>query len=377
MFDWLDASGGFELRHSNPGSQKVALDTYNGATPNTIISTNSLSPGWHTIGFTRDGTTTTLYVDGAFVGSAVCTLTAAASTSCRIGRRISGVQPWLGGMSSVVLDNNRVWSAAQMLAYHQFGLLPGSATGVYRLNEGAGATAYDTSGNANNGTISGDGYFSSVVPFKKRQQVGGNLVYNGDFEYAPPVNVAQTGSNKWIDGSAAGSSTNYLFGWGLFTTVGGTAALFDSSTSHSGSYSLKVSTTTTGALAQVFNGLNTSWISPIYPSTIPLLPNTSYILTYWMKTQLNSGSANTGAQVIFSERNGSGSQVGVHNGTGIVTTTGWTKYTITATTTSTTAFALIKLAVTGNDGANTLILDAWFDNIYLQQTTVPTRGVVV
>lgn len=58
------------------------------------------------------------------------------------------------------------------------------------------------------------------------------------------------------------------------------------------------------------------------------------------------------------------------------TTTDWTFYTTTFTTGATTSYIVFDHRVYGHQGAATLIMDAWFDDIYLAKTTNPGRVVI-
>ncbi len=242
------------------------------------------------------------------------------------------------------------------------------------LQEGTGTTAYDTSGNGNNGTITA-GTYTADVPSQKRQLVGGNLVQNGAFEFAPPTgsNVACTsGASKWLDGTSTGSVSNYIFRWALIGTAGLVSALFDSSNAYTGAYGLKVSTTATSS-----NGYVTNYTANpgLAVAAIPILPSTQYTGTYWMKTVANSGAATSGANLAFTERNAAGALVNINNGTFVNTTTGWTQYTVTFTTGATSRYLTPKLSVVCNDGAASLIMDAWFDDITLIPTVNTSRTI--
>jgi hypothetical protein len=256
-------------------------------------------------------------------------------------------------------------TAAQVSAVRG-GQLKGNV-GNYPLSEGAGTVAYDTSGNGNNGIITA-GTYTADVPTKKREVVGGNMVKNGDFEYAPPFVAAQTDEFKYIDGTATGS-TNRLFGWAIFSRVVGSSAQFDNTVKHSGSNSLKLSTTdasgyiSVGTFASVAIPLATSFRSQL----IPVQPSTSYTASVYMKT--NNAAANS-VWVDFREVNG-GLTLGTSNlTTKLAGTNEWGKYTVTFTTADTCRYItpLLKIGVAGN------ISDAWFDDIQLYPTTPITRS---
>jgi hypothetical protein len=238
------------------------------------------------------------------------------------------------------------------------------------MDDGAGTLVRDYSGNSKNGTATAVTY-SDDRPTQKRKFVGDNLIYNGNFEYAPPANVDMTSAAvNWIDGTVGGSSTNKLFGWLNYSGTAG-KILFDNTDSHSGLYSLKVSNTVVGSAIQAGNVTNNAGIiNGLGAANVPLIPSTPYTLTFWMKTQLNSGSSATGAGIYVRETSGTGSQI-VQSGSigAITTTTGWTKYTYNFTANAATRYVILKISVEGNNGAATLLMDAWFDDIVLLPTT--------
>jgi len=195
------------------------------------------------------------------------------------------------------------------------------------------------------------------------------LIRNSDFEAAPSFVAATNTNQRWIDGTAAGSTTNDMYGWSTFVMAGSATARFDSSTSNSGVNSLKLSTLATGSQIQCgLLPLLSASKTPQY--AVPIKPNTKYTVTCAVKTQLNSGSAFSGAAILFREVQADGVTLGSANaGSPILTTTGWTLYTRTFTTASTTAFIAVIPRVTGNDGSATLIMDAWFDDITITDGT--------
>lgn len=372
--DWESAlnTDGFYLTSTT--SQQLTFQLWNNTTGAGTINYQSPSANtWLHVVISYLPGSKILYVNGVSVASSAnaSAITVPAGQSLTFGKRSYAATFVQCQMQQVILHNTATpWTAAQVLALYQSGTIPTGATQVLLLTEGAGTVAYDTSGNGNNGTITA-GTYTSDVPSGKRGLVGGNLVYNGDFEYAPPsgANVATTTNNRWLDGTSGGSTTNALFGWFLNVGAGSAAGLIDSSTPHSGNYSIKSSTTATSSASTVENNSATAL------NALPISPSTSYTLTYWMKTVANSGAATTGAQVVLSERSGSFSGGASTSSTGVTTTTGWTQYQLVWTTASTARYLIVKLNVTGNDGAATLVMDAWFDDITLTPTTNTTRSL--
>jgi hypothetical protein len=210
-----------------------------------------------------------------------------------------------------------------------------------------------------------------------RVPANGNLVKNFDFEVAPTFVAATNTTQRFIDGTAAGSSTNGTYKWAIVavSTAGTFSAQFDSSVSFAGQYSMKLSIGATGSALNV-GSLTLVSAANLANFGIPVIPNTSYTATYRMRTVLTSGSATTGARMNFNEYDSAAGNSVSNQGTAVLTTTDWTLYTVTFTTAATTNYIVPRLVLRGNDGAATLIMDAWFDDIYLAKTTNPGRVVI-
>ena len=289
-----------------------------------------------------------------------------------LGRRPLPSDLHIGNLSKVRVWNTEL-TAAQISALYTTNTVPSGLIAEYLLNEGAGSIAYDSSGNGNNGTIT-SGTWTRDAPSKTRTGVNGNLVYNGDFEIAPVGTTATTTGDRWIDGTAGGTSilNDRIFGWGFWNYTGSYAAKIDTSVKYSGTASMKVSTTATGSTAGVRVGL--SGYTNLRQMLIPILPSTSYTYSVWIKTNLVSGSATTGARCQFAASTGAlGTGATTSVATGLVATQDWTQYTGTFTTAATERYITPSLQIVGNDGAGTLIMDAWFDDITLTPTTDTTR----
>lgn len=336
-------------------------------------STSRKDGKWVHLVFTHVQGSQKAYVNGALVDSDTAIMIDQAGQAMYFCKSYQLTNFYSGLMSGVVFHNTTTpWTQAQITALYQNGTIPSGATCVLPLQEGAGTTAYDSSGNGNNGTITA-GTFTSDVPTKKRRVVGGNLVYNGDFSYIPPVNVATTTNVRWIDGTAGGSTTNGLFGWGSEVVVGSGSFLFDTAVVYKGKPTMKL-TTDAGA----FIGANTVYIiNPAYVARngIPCLPNTSYTLTVAIKTNVLSGTATTGVYARISEYTGAGAGIISSDTSTITTTTDFTVYTRVFTTSATARYLVPKIYNRGNDGAATLAMEAWFADITLTPTTNTIRGI--
>jgi hypothetical protein len=205
------------------------------------------------------------------------------------------------------------------------------------------------------------------------EDVGNNLINNGNFESYPAFVAATTTLSRWIDGTAGGSqftaaATQYR--WFLASVAGSASAQFDTTTFNSGTASMKVSTTATASTAVVSNTVSNTTLIPGSKnafSAIPMQPSTKYTLTFWMKTTLNSGTTTNGAKIRLREYNNAGTALFNNDSTGITTTTNWTQYTINFTSNASTDSADIELTVASNTG--TAIMDVWFDDIVLTHTT--------
>jgi hypothetical protein len=206
----------------------------------------------------------------------------------------------------------------------------------------------------------------------------GGLARNGNFESVPSFVAATTANNVWIDGTASGSSTDDSHIWGTQGKVGSTAAQFDSSTSNSGTYSLKVSTTATGSTVNINPFAGGVTPDNVKKYCVPLYPNTTYTCSAWLKTTVNSGAATTGARFNFILENGNASLLANNLTTAINSTTGWTKYTSSFGSGSSDPAGLFiwpQFKLVGNDGTATLVMDAWIDDIVIL-TTSGTHGSV-
>jgi hypothetical protein len=202
-----------------------------------------------------------------------------------------------------------------------------------------------------------------------------NLVYNGDFEITPAFVAATNVVNRDINGTAAGNNTpRSRWGWFTNTVTGTVAAQFDTSVSHGGSASLKISTLATASRIDVGNSQFTTGATARY-GWVKVSPNTSYNFSYWMKTNVTSGSS-TGANILIQELQSDFTTVAATTnlpGTAVATTQGFTQYSTTITTNAATQFLRIRPTLIGNAGAGTLIMDAWFDDISITLATSPAR----
>jgi hypothetical protein len=334
-----------------------------------------------------------MYADSILLNTSSVDYTADSNTptgAVSIGNVGSGSTSYAfnGLIDEVKVFNRKLTSDEVAISYYS-GIEPHPADAEYLFNEGSGTVALDSSGNGNDGTITGATY-TSDVPMKERtavptsgdprlmrRAVGGNMVLNGDFEYAPPFVATQT-ADGWIDGTASGGGTGNIptpIGWYL-NINNNAAGSIQPDEKKNGSYALKLSTTGTGvSYVEAHHHSNTYYGYAGFDDTIPVLPSTSYTLSVWMKTRYVSGDSNDGAYVNVSQGDGDKNGITSNNTTKIKTTTDWTFYSITFTTNAATRFIGVQARIYGHTGAGTLIMDAWFDDIALKPTLPVTRAL--
>lgn len=205
------------------------------------------------------------------------------------------------------------------------------------------------------------------IPF--RTPIGDAPIRNWSFEYQPSYTAATNVQARWIDGTAAGTTTDPGYGWAVLGLTNSAEARYDNTTAATGTGSLKLSTTNTASLITVSNIIATT-----APYTgCPASPSTAYTCTFKMKTNYVSGDSNNGASVAFVERNAEGTFTATPTSTLVKTTTDWTEYTVSFTTTATTAWICPRPQIVGNTGTGTLIMDAWFDDIRVSASSIYSR----
>ncbi|MCK9581268.1 MAG: DUF2341 domain-containing protein [Methanoregula sp.] len=126
---------------------------------------------WHFFAANNDGATTNLYVDGSLVGSRAETLADLADTSGRanvLGGQYDGSANFTGYLDNVKIFN-RALSADEVMQEYVSGPAP---VGYWRFEEQTGTTAYDASGQGNDGTVAN-------ALWKTGGKVGGALKFDG------------------------------------------------------------------------------------------------------------------------------------------------------------------------------------------------------
>lgn len=348
----------FQQRGS-AGSENYALQAgyYNGSSYTVSGTGDVLIDTWFHIAFTWDGTTARSYLNGVLQTGTSATPASGVTTGLSLGNQSGAF--WNGNMANVKLYT-RVLTQTEITS---LSLMQGdsvSSSGLWldwTMDDGAGGSVSDYSGNSRTGTIT-SGSFSDDSPSKARKLIGGNMVQNGNFEYAPPFTAATTTANRWIDGTSGGSTTNNLFGWSI-PTAGVTAsasARFDTSVFYSGSASMKLSTLDTSGAITVTQSLSASTIAPATDQDFIVKPNTTYLVSARIKT---NNVATNGAYIDFREFSASFGTVTTTSSSKLSGTNDWTLVSFNVTTSSTSVYAeiLLRNNVAGN------ISDAWFDDV--------------
>jgi len=215
----------------------------------------------------------------------------------------------------------------------------------------------------------------TLVTVPTRQNVN-NLVFNSDFEYAPTFVGAANVVSRWIDGTAAGSSTNPDFGWYLSTSSGAPtawSAQFDSAVSHSGSGSLKLNITTVSVNQDIdltSSNVVRGGTAVRGPRLIPVLPSTSYTFSYWLKYTSISNNNAQGIRVRVQTQTGAlaNDSAALYSNGFLTGTADWTRFTGTFTTSANAKFAVIFMYLQGETGT------AWIDDITFGPTTAIVRS---
>jgi hypothetical protein len=338
-----------------------------------------------------------IYVNGAL----------AASGTGKLVRPTDSFKAYPGSNGGHHMDDVRCWMkplTAQEVSDLYYSSINSSVPTIWwEFDEGSGTTAIDSSGNGNDGTITGAAYTTDVPmkartvvpesgdPRLMRRAVGGSLVLNGDFEYAPEFTAATTNNNRVIDGTASGGDASvgsavmqeYKWKVNMYNTTS-PSAQYDTSTVYKGTASMKLSGTqikervniTLGS--RVYGDLNDP--ADIRTNLIPVLPNKSYTFSIATKLQAsNIVGTPTGVYVNILEHTASAFKAhnrvfsGPGNGTGAFTYD-WTPTTYVFTTTADTRYVNIYCAL-GGDSSNYFDGTAWFDAIDLRPTLPVTRAL--
>jgi hypothetical protein len=356
---------------------------------NNVFSNTAFTRGsWVHLAWVDDGTgAPKLYLNGVLdsksfaytIGAATLTLD---RTSFGSLYRTASASPMVGSLSDCRVYH-RALSASEVLALSNG--VSVDSTNLQLLwsgNNMSTAGVPDESGNGNNGTWQGVGSYVTDSPFyNQRRKVIENLVYNGDLEFVPKssvANVPTTGSSRWVDGSASSASMDHQnpVGWG--TSLSGTASVeFDENERRNGRATMKLSTLASGSYAEAKKWLGTGSFQKYAKTMIQIKPNTSYTYGFWMKTRYVSGDSFFGVNVQWQQFSIAGTNTTNTSTTYVKTTSDWTYYSGTITTGPSAFFLSPRLTNYGHSGSTAdLIMDAWFDDITLVETTPVERSIV-
>lgn len=152
----------FDWRWINSNGQ-LSFICYDG-TFQPIAGTKLLPNTWYHLVGTRNGSTLKLFVNGVLVNSVTDTTVSDTdnTTDINFGKRTGGTQ-WLDGNLKDIRIWNRALTSVEISDLYFKNAVPDSGlVGEWRLDEGAGSTAIDSSNYKNNGTITGAVYTNDV-----------------------------------------------------------------------------------------------------------------------------------------------------------------------------------------------------------------------
>lgn len=348
------------------------------------FSNSKASDGrWHHWAFSFQSASRirSVYCDGVLLGTNTSAAQFAGNTTMAIGRYVPGSNNYLqGNISSLYIYASLLQQPQIVNAMN--GNYPTGAAAIYLLQEGSGTIAYDSSGNGNNGTINSGVGYNLDVPVRTRGVVGGNMLYNGNFEVAPLTNTFQTTSSKWLDGTAAGTSTvstnpygtglTGIFGW--YCNYISNGCQFTTTNPHSGNYCMLLQATS--GTASGIEGINSAsaFFANQTNGGIPVSPNTSYTVTFWVNITSVSGSGMLGFQLALYQSNGNASAGSAFTiGGTTATTSGWTQVTETVTTSSTCHYVAFVFKIDCSSGSGAPAMTVYIDDVSLVPATTAQR----
>jgi len=359
----VDGQRGMLFRYNASNQLVLAL----GSSSADITTTDKVSFGqWQHVGVVRSGDTATVYLNGLptakVTGMSARNVTS--NVQGRLGEEPSGSNYNMNGFLTQPAFFGRALSDAEMLAWARQGIDAISQTSItlrHDFIDAPSTSITDNSGNGHTSTAQSTTW-SRVSPTFLRPSLLENPVFNGDLVLYPSFTAATTTAGRWIDGTAAGSTTNDFWNWAV-PALGVTApgsAQFDSSVYNPNSVfgstrSLKLSTNSSLGAISACNSLSASAPAEARYLT-PLLPSTAYVITAMVKT---NNCATNSAFIDLREFTGALASVTTTSSNKLSGTNDWTEVSISVTTNSTTRFGLILLRnnVTGNTS------DAWFTDI--------------
>lgn len=278
---------------------------------------------------------------------------------------VSGTQYWVGvgfndpGTPTIGVSRDATASLRTEQNAFTWPNLP-EPFGTPSFTGGGPVDAYVTYTEAGGGRVAATGRVASTRT--------NSVLDNGNIEQRPAVITAPTSTaNRWIDGTAAGSTAQTAYVWAAPSAGSGVGANadigFDTTIFRSGTASLRLSTlNASGAVTAASIKSITPSAATLY-ETFPLLPNTSYTFIGYIRT---NNVASGGALVQVREASSTGSTLATNSTDSLSgTDTNWRQVTVTFTTNASTAFGylLLRNNVAGN------VSDAWFDDMTLVPAT--------
>lgn len=134
---------------------------------------------WFHFAITRDATNAKLYINGQLVDTqATFTFGTGTTAPLMIGANSTTPTEFFKGMMSDIRVHNSALTLAQIQEIYYENKQPADPIYWYKLDEGTGATATDSSVTANNGTIT-DGAWATTTPIKSRPAKSGRVLATG------------------------------------------------------------------------------------------------------------------------------------------------------------------------------------------------------
>lgn len=208
--------GGYNLALNDTGVGLSFTLLLNGSYYSALLSSTSISTGWHHIIGTCDGRYVNLYIDGVLVKSTdtgayknigytnnnnLCIGTEAGNTVA------TNSQNFVGTIGATRIYN-RALSPTEVYNNYQGNVTRSGLVGEWLLNATSGTVAKDTSGNGNDGTLNGCAWANHTVKQKPKKNmipslnsgqwtINSNLTVKGD--YSATLNATSGFQNSYID----------------------------------------------------------------------------------------------------------------------------------------------------------------------------------
>lgn len=202
----------------------------------------------------------------------------------------------------------------------------------------------------------------SLPVYNARRRRGELQIWNSNFENHPVLSGGSRAVGSWVNGVAAGSQTNDLFGW-YFQNTGAGVMYFDATTSKWGGTAITLAIPDVNAAA---NPSFSNWDgSNIRKYGIGIRPNVSHTGFAIYKTSYIAGTLtpNVGARAYFEERDVSGALIATHYTTFVNGNTAFDERSTTFTTDSSACWMTVGGQIFALDGNNNLQMYSWFSKI--------------